>query len=104
MRKVREDFEAEPKESNGENDHVHPLVHHPPKIAISKLVNNLKGVSARTLHPDLTGPEPSDHAPAPLVPALLRSTLRRHATVDQPAIHRTTATPGLTAGRCSRMC
>ncbi|GAB2448297.1 IS200/IS605 family transposase [Streptomyces incanus] len=49
MRKVREDFEAELKEFNGERDHVHLLVHYPPKVAVSKLVNSLKGVSARRI-------------------------------------------------------
>ncbi len=34
---------------NGEDDHVHLLVNYPPKIAISKLVNSLKGVSSRLL-------------------------------------------------------
>lgn len=41
------DFEAELKEFNGEFDHVHLLVTYPPKVSISKLVNSLKGVSAR---------------------------------------------------------
>ncbi|MFC5204287.1 IS200/IS605 family transposase [Streptomyces kaempferi] len=34
---------------NGERDHVHLLVHYPPKVAISRLVGSLKGVSARRL-------------------------------------------------------
>ncbi|MFF4142558.1 IS200/IS605 family transposase [Streptomyces sp. NPDC001698] len=55
MRKVCEDFGAELKEFNGEDDHVHLLVHYPPKVAISKLVNSLKGVSARILRRDFTG-------------------------------------------------
>ena len=42
-------FEAQLVEFNGEGDHVHLLVHYPPKIAISKLVNSLKGVSSRLL-------------------------------------------------------
>ncbi|MEV5007399.1 MULTISPECIES: IS200/IS605 family transposase [unclassified Streptomyces] len=55
MRKVCEDFGAELKEFNGEDDHVHLLVHYPPKVAVSKLVNSLKGVSARILRRDFTG-------------------------------------------------
>ncbi|MDD3581616.1 MAG: IS200/IS605 family transposase [Desulfobacca sp.] len=47
--KVCRDFEAELVEFNGEADHVHLLVHYPPKVAISKLVNSLKGVSSRHL-------------------------------------------------------
>jgi putative transposase len=41
------DFEAELQESNFEPDHVHLMVSYPPKVAIAKLVNSLKGVSAR---------------------------------------------------------
>jgi putative transposase len=34
-------------EFNGEADHVHMLVEYPPKLAISQMVNALKGVSSR---------------------------------------------------------
>ena len=40
------DFEAELVEFDGEYDHVHRLVNYPPKVAISNLVNSLKGVSS----------------------------------------------------------
>ncbi|SIO36235.1 IS200/IS605 family transposase [Nitrosomonas cryotolerans] len=43
------DFEAELVEFNGEHDHIHLLVNYPPKIAISNLVNSLKGVSSRLI-------------------------------------------------------
>lgn len=43
------DFEAHLVEFNGEGDHVHLLVNYPPKVAISKLVNSLKGVSSRLI-------------------------------------------------------
>ncbi|MGW3071174.1 IS200/IS605 family transposase, partial [Streptomyces sp. NPDC001130] len=56
MRKVCEDFEAQLKEFNGERDHVHLLVHYPPKVAVSKLVNSFKGVSARRTQQEFTGP------------------------------------------------
>lgn len=46
---VCRDFEAELIECDGECDHVHLLVHYPPKVALSKLVNSLKGVSSRYL-------------------------------------------------------
>lgn len=49
FRSVCTDFEAELVEFNGEDDHVHLLVHYPPKVAVSKLVNSLKGVSSRRL-------------------------------------------------------
>jgi putative transposase len=55
-RAVCEDFETELVEFNGENNHVHLLVNFPPKVAVSKLVNSLKGVSSRRLRqefPDL---------------------------------------------------
>jgi putative transposase len=56
FRGVCADFEAELVEFNGETDHVHLLVHYPPKVPVSHLVNSLKGVSARVMrrdHPDL---------------------------------------------------
>jgi len=46
---VCKDFEAELVEFNGEKDHVHLLVNYPPKVAVSNLVNSLKGVSLRLL-------------------------------------------------------
>lgn len=49
FRDVCSDFEAELAEFNGEANHVHLLVHFPPKVTLSKLVNSLKGVSSRLL-------------------------------------------------------
>lgn len=43
------DFESKLVEFEGEGDHVHLLVEYPPKVAISKLVNSLKGVSSRLI-------------------------------------------------------
>lgn len=43
------DFEAELTEFDGEDDHVHLLVVYPPKVAVSSLVNSLKGVSSRLI-------------------------------------------------------
>lgn len=43
------DFECELRETGYESDHVHLLVAYPPKVALSTLVNSLKGVSARRL-------------------------------------------------------
>ncbi|MFE4254146.1 IS200/IS605 family transposase, partial [Streptomyces sp. NPDC056910] len=42
-------------EFNGERDHVHLLVHYPPKVALSRLVGSLKGVSARRLRQEFPG-------------------------------------------------
>ena len=56
MRDVCADFEAELVEFNGESNHVHLLVNFPPKVAVSRLVNSLKGVSSRRMRqefPDL---------------------------------------------------
>jgi len=41
---------------DGESDHVHLLVEYPPKVAVSALMNRIKGVSSRLLRqerPDL---------------------------------------------------
>ena len=46
---VCSDFEAELVEFDGEHDHVHLLVEYPPKVAVSALVNSLKGVSSRMI-------------------------------------------------------
>lgn len=54
MREVCGSFETELREFNGEADHVHLLVHYPPKIALSKLINSLKGVSSRYLRAEYT--------------------------------------------------
>ncbi|GAA3642186.1 transposase IS200 family protein [Lentzea atacamensis] len=45
MRDVCVGLGAELREFNGETDHVH----HPPSLALSTLVNSLKGVSSRRL-------------------------------------------------------
>jgi putative transposase len=55
MRSVCEDFAADLAEFNGETDHVHLLVNYPPKVAVSVLVNSLKGVSSRMLRKEFTG-------------------------------------------------
>ncbi|MFV2084778.1 IS200/IS605 family transposase [Micromonospora sp. LOL_021] len=48
MRDVCRDFEAEMVEFNGGHNHVHlPVDHHLPKVAVSRLVNSLKGVPSR---------------------------------------------------------
>ncbi|MET7517447.1 IS200/IS605 family transposase [Streptomyces sp. NPDC005480] len=49
LHKADRSFETELVEFNGERDHVHLLVRYPPKVAVSRLVGSLKGVSARRL-------------------------------------------------------
>ena len=54
--KICEDFEAELVQCDGERDYVHLLINYPPKVSVSKMVNSLKGASARRLrriHPEL---------------------------------------------------
>jgi putative transposase len=56
--KVCRDFEAELVEGSGEDDHAHLLVRYSPTVALSKLVNSLKGVSRRRLRgirPEVSG-------------------------------------------------
>ena len=55
MAQVCADFDATLAEFNGEQDHVHLLVRYPPKVALSHLVNSLKGVSSRRLRQDFVG-------------------------------------------------
>jgi putative transposase len=59
MRDVCADFETELREFNGDNNHVHLLVNFPPKVALSKLVNSLKGVSSRRMRQEF--PELARH-------------------------------------------
>ena len=46
---VCKDFEARLVEFDGEDDHVHLLVNYHSKVAVSTLVNSLKGVSSRMI-------------------------------------------------------
>jgi len=50
---VCHNFEASLIEMDGECDHVHLLIEYPPKLAVSTLVNSLKGVSSRLLRKHL---------------------------------------------------
>jgi putative transposase len=47
--KVCADFEAQLVEMNGQAEHVHLLIHYPPKRWVSSLVNSLTGLSSRLL-------------------------------------------------------
>lgn len=55
MHDVCESFGAELREFNGEGDHVHLLMHYPPKVSVSKPVNSLKGVSSRYPRAEYSG-------------------------------------------------
>ena len=52
-------------EFNGEGDRVHLLVDHPPEIALSRLVNSLKGVSSRRLRQNYQVRTHRDHLWSP---------------------------------------
>ena len=55
MAQVCADLGATLAEFNGQEDHVHLLVQYPPKVALSHLVNSLKGLSSRRLRQDFAG-------------------------------------------------
>lgn len=91
------DFGAQLIEMDGEDDHVHLLVEYPPKVAVSGLVNSLKGVSsvccARSgqTSRNTTGMASCGHRPTSPHPVVVRqfpscaSTLNssRHPTENQ---------------------
>ncbi|MGW2434775.1 IS200/IS605 family transposase [Streptomyces sp. NPDC001640] len=76
MRRVCEAFEAELKEFNGEADHVHLLVHYPPKVALANLVNSLKAAPSRHPRAEFTG------------------------RVNRPIMHGRLSSPSYFAGSC----
>ncbi len=55
MRAVRAEHDADLVEFNGEADHVHLLVTYPPTLAISALVQRLKGRTAYAVRREFTG-------------------------------------------------
>jgi putative transposase len=79
--KVCKDFEADLIECNGEDDHVHLLIVYPVKVALSKLVNSLKGVSSRLLRewrPEVRG----RYRGVLWSPSYFVRIVRRRATLD----------------------
>lgn len=59
MRDVCADFQTDVAEFTGHSNHVHLLVNFPPTVAVSRLVNSLKGVSSRRLRQEF--PELARH-------------------------------------------
>jgi putative transposase len=55
MRAVCAELDVELVEFNGETDHAHLLVHYPPILAISTLVQRLKGRTAYAVRREFTG-------------------------------------------------
>ena len=62
------DLGAELVELDGEDDHVRLLVASPPQVAVARLVNSLKGVSARRLRQRYR----CAPAGAPVIPVVVR--------------------------------
>ncbi|MFC4108373.1 transposase [Micromonospora zhanjiangensis] len=76
---VRVDFGAQLREFNGEDDHVHLLVHYPPSVALSRLVNSLKGVSVRR--------PPQEHHAHPHRPCGATTCGHRRTSPDRAPAH-----------------
>jgi len=70
--------------------HVHLLVKFPPKVALSRLVNSLKGVSSRRLRQGIprTATAPLESEPA-VVRVVLRRAGRRCTDLRPAPVHRT---------------
>ncbi len=81
------DFEAELVEFDGEDDHVHLLVNYPSKVAVSALVNSLKGVQPYDPKEELPEHQQEAMGRCAVVAVLLRRELRRCAHRDHPPIH-----------------
>jgi putative transposase len=90
---VCSDAQATLVEMDGEDDHVHLLVEYPPEVAVSSLVNSLKGISSRLLRqrsPDIR----KRYWRRALVAQLLRLLLRRSAHQHCAPIYRAAENPG----------
>jgi putative transposase len=88
---VSADFEAQLVEFNGETDHAHLHITHPPTVAVSNLLNTLNGVSARITrhdHPDPSRRSWSGHPWSPSYlagsPAGTPMSVLRHFIEEQP--------------------
>lgn len=102
MKDVAADFECEIVEFNGESNHVHLLVTFPPKVALSKLVNSLKGVSSRRMRQEF--PELAAHyyrANRLWSASYFAGSPRRSPTEHPPAVHRTAKPTPVDQGRNS---
>jgi REP element-mobilizing transposase RayT len=87
MAQVCTDFGATLAELNGAQDHVHLPVQYPPKVAISHLVNSLKGVIQAVAAGFRRQDQPGCDGRQVLVTVILRRTMRRRATVHRQGLH-----------------
>src|ERR1700732_1767525 len=94
--KVCRDFQAQLVEMNGEAEHVHLLIHYPPKHSVSSLVNSLKGVSSRLLRSERPDMEKRYSNHVLWSPFLLRRQLRWGTAGHHYAIRPATKDPALT--------
>src|ERR1035437_6815545 len=79
----------DPCRVNGAEDHVHLLVLHPPKVALSHLVNSLRGCLVAATAAGLRRPDqPGGDAWQVLVPVVLRRIMWRPATAHCQGLHR----------------
>jgi putative transposase len=78
------DFGAELVELDGEDDHVHLLVAYPPHVAVARLVNSLKGVSARRLRQRY---RVHTHPGTPVVPVVFRGLGWWRTAGDPQGVH-----------------
>ncbi|WP_235849953.1 hypothetical protein [Mycolicibacterium doricum] len=69
------------------------LVAYPPTLAISALMQHLKGPTANAVRREFTGACVRARMRATMIPILLRSLLRRRTTVHHQAVHRQTNRP-----------
>lgn len=79
---------AELKAFEGERDHAHLMVVYPPKVAVARLVNSLKGASSRVLRKQVPGIARHYWEGRALEPVLLRRQLRGHTPRHHSAVHR----------------
>jgi REP element-mobilizing transposase RayT len=89
------DFESELVEFNGEYDHAHLFVNYPPKVAVSALMNSLKGVSSRMPPEELSSHAPQAVGRCPMVAIVLRAIVRGCAYRSRASVPRTTANAAL---------
>jgi REP-associated tyrosine transposase len=88
------DFGADLVEMDGQDDHVHLLVAYPPQVAVARLVNSLKGVSARRLRQRYRVRTHREHLWSPsyfaasaggATPETLKQYIRQQRTPGRPA-------------------
>ena len=82
------DFNVELVEMDGETGGVHLLINYPPKLAISNLVNSLKGVSSRLLGRDRPDIAQRDYYKGgSLVAELFHGELWWRTNIHYPPVH-----------------